>query len=138
MSLYSCFDQILLPLNRKVRCGVARIWGVRKVTPVDTTCTVTTRVVESESFFKNAGVGVWSRFFELEQFMGWSRNPKKSSDSTSLVTPVNTTLYIKYSYIPLYSQRKKQVPLAPEVLYPPRRASNLLYFYCSSISKMLL
>ena len=43
-------------------------------------------------FFKKAGVGVGfkkvksqSQFFELEQFMGWSRNPKKSSDSTTLV-----------------------------------------------------
>ena len=40
--------------------------------------------------FKNAGVGFkkvrsQSRFFELEQFMGWSWNPKKSSDSTTLL-----------------------------------------------------
>ena len=38
---------------------------------------------ESKSVFKKWGVGV--EFFELEQFMGWSRNPKKSSDSTTLL-----------------------------------------------------
>ena len=30
-------------------------------------------------------VGSRSRFFELKQFLGWSRNPEKSSDSTTLV-----------------------------------------------------
>ena len=48
-----------------------------------------------ELFFKIAGVGVGfsksgeaESIFELEQFMGWSRNPKKSSDSTTLeMTP---------------------------------------------------
>ena len=31
----------------------------------------------SESVLKKWRAGVWSQFFELEQFMGWSRNPKK-------------------------------------------------------------
>ena len=51
------------------------------------------KLLESELVFKNAGVGVGfkkvgsrSRFFGLEQFMGWSQNPKKSSDSTTLVS----------------------------------------------------
>ena len=41
------------------------------------------KMLESEIGFKKVG----SRFFELEQFMGWSRsrNPKKSSDSTTLL-----------------------------------------------------
>ena len=49
---------------------------------------------ESESVLKKWEVGVWSRsrFYELQQFMGWSRNPKKSSDSTTLdrmIAPIN-------------------------------------------------
>ena len=59
---------------------------------------MTARVVESESveshvfswsrFFKTAGVGVgFSKVLESESVFQkcWSRNPKKSSDSTTLV-----------------------------------------------------
>ena len=52
-------------------------------------CRLGPRVVELESklgvsFQK---VGSRSRFFEFEQFMGWIQNPKKSSDSTTLLGP---------------------------------------------------
>ena len=63
-------------------------------------------------FFKIAGVGfskmlesvlkkVWSRsqFFELEQFMGWTRNPKKSSDSTTLFPQQSNRLVEGYREI---------------------------------------
>ena len=45
------------------------------------------KMLESESVLKK--VGSLSQFFELEQFLGWSRNPKKSSDSTTLHSTVS-------------------------------------------------
>ena len=43
------------------------------------------KMLEFESGVGFKKVGSLSQFFELELFMGWSLNPKKSSDSTTLI-----------------------------------------------------
>ena len=73
---------------------------------------------ESESVLKKWGVGVWSRsrFFELKQFIGWSRsrNPKKSSDSTTLVLSTGKTPFSVLTSFTIRSlfRVKDRIPLA--------------------------